>query len=139
MGIATDQLVRPTQSPLPVADWSHGYLDRDFVIRADDNLKVMVSPGFVSQVSWQLRVWSSGLMPVVLVWVGLGGGGSGAGEGAGGGADVHVEGDADVGVAGEAGGVGGVEVPGEQGGDAEDVAEAVPGSGFGGGAAPAGG
>src|SRR6266487_2658373 len=41
------------------------------------------------------------------------GGGAGAVEGAGGGADVHVEGDADVGVAGQAGDVGGVHVPGE--------------------------
>ena len=48
-------------------------------------------------------------------------------EDAGGGADVHVEGDAVVGVAGHAGDVGGVEFPGEQGGGAEDVAEAVPG------------
>src|SRR6185437_14138236 len=57
----------------------------------------------------------------------LPGGGSGAVEGAGGGADVHVEGDADVGVSGQAGDVGGVDVPGEQGGGAEDVPQAVPG------------
>src|SRR6202034_2622411 len=57
------------------------------------------------------------------------GGGAGAVECAGGGADVHVEGGADVGVAGEAGDVGGFDVPGEQGGGAKDVAQAVPGPG----------
>jgi hypothetical protein len=39
---------------------------------------------------------------------GLPGGCAGATEGAGGGADVYVEGDADVGVSGEAGDVGGM-------------------------------
>src|SRR5690348_14636665 len=67
-------------------------------------------------------------------------GGAGAVEGAGGGADVHVEGDADVGVAGQAGDVGGVDVPGEQGVGAEHVAQAVPGPWPApGGVAPAGG
>src|SRR5689334_8828961 len=55
------------------------------------------------------------------------GGGVGAVEDAGGGADVHVEGDTGVGVAGHAGDVGGVEFPGEQGGGAEHVPQAVPG------------
>src|SRR5689334_10136289 len=55
------------------------------------------------------------------------GGGAGAVEDAGGGADVHVQGGADVGVAGDSGDVGGVEFPGEQGGGAQDVAQAVPG------------
>src|ERR1039457_7682687 len=54
------------------------------------------------------------------------GGGAGAVEGAGGGADVHVEGDADVGVPGQTGDVGGVHLPGEQGGGAEHVPQAVP-------------
>src|SRR6185437_14560162 len=67
------------------------------------------------------------MRPMLLV--GLLGGGAGSVEDAGGGADVHVEGDAVVGVAGHAGGVGGVEFPGEQGGGAEGVAEAVPGPG----------
>jgi hypothetical protein len=49
-----------------------------------------------------------------------------------------------VGVPGQAGDVGGVDVPGEQGGAAEHVAQAVPGPGPGpggaaGGAAPSGG
>src|SRR5690242_18313698 len=57
------------------------------------------------------------------------GGGAGAVEDAGGGADVHVQGGADVGVAGDGGDVGGVEFPGEQGGGAQDVAQAVPGPG----------
>ena len=59
----------------------------------------------------------------------LGGGGAGAVEDADGGANVHVEGDAVVGVAGHAGDVGGVELPGEQGGGAEHVPQAVPGPG----------
>src|SRR5499433_4292758 len=59
-------------------------------------------------------------------WLGLLGGGAGAVEGAGGGADVEVEGGAVVGVPGQAGDVGGVDVPGEQGGGAEHVAQAVP-------------
>jgi hypothetical protein len=42
-------------------------------------------------------------------------------EDAGGSADVHVERDAVVGVAGHAGHVGGVELPGEQCGSAENV------------------
>src|SRR5260221_3462814 len=68
------------------------------------------------------------------------GGGAGSVEGAGGGADVHVEGDADVGVPGQAGDVGGVHVPGEQGGGAEHVPQAVPGPGaVAAGVAPSGG
>src|SRR6202050_5234252 len=67
--------------------------------------------------------------PSVAGPVGLLGGLAGAVEDAGGGAEVQVEGDAVVGVAGHAGDVGGVEFPGEQGGGAEDVAEAVPGPG----------
>ena len=59
----------------------------------------------------------------------LNGGCAGAVEDAGGGADVHVQGGADVGVAGDGGDVGGVEFPGEQGGGAQDVAQAVPGPG----------
>ncbi len=55
------------------------------------------------------------------------GGAAGAVEDAGGGADVHVERDAVVGVPGHAGHVGGVELPGEQGGGAEHVPQAVPG------------
>src|ERR1039457_72530 len=55
------------------------------------------------------------------------GGVAGAVQDALGGADVHVEGDAVVGVAGHAGHVGGVEFPGEQGGGAEHVPQAVPG------------
>src|SRR2546423_11642788 len=55
------------------------------------------------------------------------GSGAGAVKDAGGGADVHVEGDAVVGVPGHAGHVGGVELPGEQGGGAEHVPQAVPG------------
>ena len=51
---------------------------------------------------------------------------AGAVEDAGGGADVHVERDPVVGVPGHAGHVGGVELPGEQGGDAEHVPQAVP-------------
>ena len=43
------------------------------------------------------------------------GGCAGAVQDAGGGADVHVEGDADGGVAGHAGDVGGFEVPAGQG------------------------
>src|SRR5690348_17141086 len=65
---------------------------------------------------------------------------AGAVEDAGGGADVHVQGGADVGVAGDGGDVGGVEFPGEQGGGAQDVAQAVPGPGaVAAGVAPAGG
>src|SRR5579859_3608595 len=60
---------------------------------------------------------------------GLLGGVAGAVQDALGGADVHVEGDAVVGVAGHAGHVGGVEFPGEQGGGAEHVPQAVPGPG----------
>jgi len=41
-------------------------------------------------------------------------------------ADVHVEGDAHVGVAGHPGHVGGIQAPGEQGGSAEHVPQAVP-------------
>src|SRR5690349_20235016 len=52
---------------------------------------------------------------------------AGAVEDAGGGADVHVQGGADVGVAGDGGDVGGVEFPSEQGGSAQDVTQAVPG------------
>ena len=59
------------------------------------------------------------------------GGGAGAVQDAGGGADVHVEGDADGGVAGHAGDVGGFEVPAGQGGGAEHVPQAVPGPGAG--------
>src|SRR5450755_455786 len=67
------------------------------------------------------------------------GGGVGAVEDAGGGADVHVEGGAGGGVAGEGGDVVGFEVPGEQGCDAEYVAEAVPGPvAVAGGVAPSG-
>ena len=55
------------------------------------------------------------------------GGGAGAVQDAGGGADIHVQGDAVVGVAGHAGHVGGIELPGEQGGGAEHVPQAVPG------------
>jgi hypothetical protein len=55
------------------------------------------------------------------------GGCAGAVEAAGGGADVHVERDAVVGVAGHAGHVGDVQLPGEQGGGAEHVPQAVPG------------
>ena len=55
------------------------------------------------------------------------GGFAGAVEDAGGGADVHQQGGADVGVPGHAGHVGGVELPGEQGGGAEHVPQAVPG------------
>src|ERR1017187_6221256 len=82
-----------------------------------------------------------GLRELALQSLELVGGGAGAVEGSGGGSDVHVEGDPDAGVAGEAGDVGGVHVPGEQGGGAEDVAQAVPGPGGvpGRGGAPAGG
>jgi len=52
---------------------------------------------------------------------------AGAVEDAGGGADVHQQGGADVGVPGYAGNVGGVELPGEQGGGTEYVPQAVPG------------
>ena len=52
---------------------------------------------------------------------------AGAVEDAGGGADVHQEGGADVGVPGHGRHVGGVEFPGEQGGRAEHVPQAVPG------------
>ena len=55
------------------------------------------------------------------------GGLAGAVKDAGGGADVHVECDPVVGVTGHAGDVGDVELPGEQGGGAEDVPQAVPG------------
>ncbi len=57
------------------------------------------------------------------------GGCAGAVQDAGGGTDVHVEGDADVGVAGHAGDVGGFQVPAGQGGGAEHVPQAVPGLG----------
>jgi hypothetical protein len=68
------------------------------------------------------------------------GGCAGAVQDAGGGADVHVEGDADGGVAGHAGDVGGFEVPAGQGGGAEHVPQAVPGPGpAAAGAAPSGG
>src|ERR1022692_1936866 len=69
------------------------------------------------------------------------GGCAGAVQDAGGGADVHVQGGADVGVPGHGGDVGGVELPGEQGGGAQHVPQAVPGPGPGavaGGVAPAG-
>src|SRR4029077_5031711 len=70
----------------------------------------------------------------------LSGGCAGAVQDAGGGADVHVEGDADGGVAGHAGDVGGLEVPAGQGGGAEHVPQAVPGPGpVAAGAAPSGG
>ena len=62
------------------------------------------------------------------------GGCAGAVQDACGVADVHVEGDADVGVAGHAGDVGGLQVPAEQGCGAEHV----PGPGPGPGAAAAG-
>src|ERR1700722_2205350 len=52
---------------------------------------------------------------------------AGAVEDAGGGADVHVQGGADVGVAGDGGDVGWVEFPGEQGGGAQEMTQAVPG------------
>ena len=55
------------------------------------------------------------------------GGGAGAVEDAGGGADVYVQGDAVAGVASYAGHVGGIELPGEQGGGTEHVPQAVPG------------
>jgi hypothetical protein len=55
------------------------------------------------------------------------GGGSRAVQDAGGGADVHVEGDPVVGVAGHPRHVRRVEFPGEQGGGAEHVPQAVPG------------
>jgi hypothetical protein len=58
---------------------------------------------------------------------GLSGRFAGAVEDAGGGADVHVERDPVVGVPGHPGHVGGVELPGEQGGGAEHVPQAVPG------------
>jgi len=58
---------------------------------------------------------------------GLVGGCAGAVEDAGGGADVHQQGGADVGVTGHAGHVRCVELPGEQGGGAEHVPQAVPG------------
>jgi hypothetical protein len=51
----------------------------------------------------------------------------GRGRGHRGGADVHVQGDAVVGVAGHTGHVGGIELPGEQGGGTEHVPQAVPG------------
>jgi hypothetical protein len=64
---------------------------------------------------------------------------AGAVEDAGGGANVHQEGGADVGVPGHAGHVGGVELPGEQGGGAEHVPQAVPGPpAVAGGVTPAG-
>src|SRR5690349_11870184 len=66
------------------------------------------------------------------------GGCAGAVQDAGGGADVHVEGDADVGVAGHAGDVGGLQVPAGQGGSAEHVPQAVPGPGAAGVAPPGG-
>src|SRR5258708_33659651 len=66
---------------------------------------------------------------LIMAGSGLLGGLAGAVEDAGGGADVHVEGDAVVGVAGHAGHVGGVELPGEQSGGAEHVPQAVPGPG----------
>src|ERR1700745_1244713 len=70
----------------------------------------------------------------------LSGGCAGAVQDAGGGADVHVEGDADGGVAGHAGDVGGLEGPAGQGGGAEHVPQAVPGPGaFAVGVAPPGG
>ena len=65
--------------------------------------------------------------PLVVAWAWLLRGGAGAVEDASGGADVHVQGDAVVGVAGHAGHVGGVELPGEQGGGTEHVPQAVPG------------
>src|ERR1017187_9998658 len=65
--------------------------------------------------------------PVPSSWPGvLCGAGAGAVQDAGGGADVHVQGGADVGVAGHGGDVGGVELPGEQGGGAQHVPQAVP-------------
>ena len=69
------------------------------------------------------------LMPSELdaIWMRLFGGSVGAVEDAGGGADVHVQGDAVVGMAGHAGHVGGVKLPGEQGRGAEHVPQAVPG------------
>jgi len=41
--------------------------------------------------------------------------------------NVHVKGGADVGVPGHGGDVGGIEFPGEQGGGAQHVPQAVPG------------
>src|ERR1700757_4356128 len=66
---------------------------------------------------------------VVMAGKALSGGCAGAVQDAGGGADVHVEGDADVGVASHAGDVGGFQVPAEQGCGAEYVPQAVPGPG----------
>jgi GntR family transcriptional regulator len=61
-----------------------------------------------------------------VAWAWSLGGGAGSVQDAGDGADVHVQGDAVVGAAGHAGYVGGVELPGEQGGGAEHVPQAVP-------------
>jgi hypothetical protein len=72
-----------------------------------------------AECSWRRTQYSS--LPGVLF------GGCGcAVEDAGGGADAHVERDAVVGVAGDAGHVGGVEFPGEQCSGAEHVPQAVP-------------
>ena len=94
-----------------------------------------------SRKTWKLR---GGVPLDAAAWQGvphscLLGGCAGAVEDAGGGADVHLEGDAVVGVAGHAGHVGGVELPGEQGGGAEHVPQAVPGPlAAAGGVAPSG-
>ena len=63
----------------------------------------------------------------IVAGCGLVGGLASAVEDAGCGADVHQQSSADVGVPGHARYVGGVELPGEQGGGAEDVPQAVPG------------
>ena len=75
----------------------------------------------------QARAYVPPARLLIAAGCGLLGGVAGAVEDAGGGADVHVEGDAVVGVAGHAGHVGGVELPGEQDGGAEHVPQAVPG------------
>ena len=90
----------------------------------------MLEPSGQSRVAdqaWAVGQWPSGFY--VETGGMLLGGCAGAVQDAGGGADVHVEGDADVGVAGHAGDVGGLQVPAEQGGGAEHVPQAVPGPG----------
>jgi hypothetical protein len=77
-----------------------------------------------------LRAGGSGRLPVLYLRVagrGYMGGGAGAVQDAGGGADVHVQGDAVAGMAGHPGHVGGLELPGKQGGRAEHMPQAVPG------------
>jgi len=72
-------------------------------------------------------------MPVTAVrrelGAGLVGGAASSVQDAGCGPDVQVEGDADVGVPGQAGDVAGLDLPGEQRGGAEDVSQAMPGPG----------